>query len=369
MLSNVSSWNTDFPPPSCERCFIYWLEDVNFVGARRPLNRITCTKVTRLNLDVNFAIAISSRQALIADVKFKLPLLSALLLASCEPSAEDAVSWNNKKTIIELQNRITLLSYKSEQLASKEQNISSEADAEKLHQQISAMLVEKRNLNKQITELRSGWDEFRKSILESRRIEVSGKTFEVFEASNGRQFLNAKVTQINDTGVSLTHENGTARLRFDDLSPQWHSYFGLDGEFALAAHEVESGQRIAYERQMDRQLAAISKSEAEQREQRLKEAEKQASARAVAAAARAATSRPLSASVGALGQTSTFYSNRYRSNYSSYTRHPTVRYHYTNSCTPSHTHIPFWNSGSGWNGTGSCVRPIQAPVPFFQPNH
>lgn len=315
-------------------------------------------------------IAIRNPFALIVRVKLILPLIIAFLHVSCEKGVEDAVAWNNKKTIIELQNRIELLRYQADQLAPKEQHQVSAADEEALHEEMKVLLSQKRNLNKEISQLRSGWDEHRKNVLENRRISVSGKTFEAFNVSDGRQFQDAKVTQIDDTGVSMTHADGTARLRYDDLSPQWHSYFGLDGEFAHAAQEQETGQRIAYEREMDRQLAAISMSEADQRKERNKEEkeERLASARAIASSTRAAASRPLSASVGALGETSTFYTSRYRNSFYSYYRRPIVRYNYTNYCPPSHSHIPFWNSSSYRSGTGGCVRPISNPIPFFQPN-
>lgn len=239
-----------------------------------------------------------------------------------------------------------------------------------LRDEITALLEEKRNLASEIDGLRSGWDDFRKEILQARRSKVSGMSFDVLEAPDGRRFTEAKVTSIDDIGVSVAHSHGTTRLRFGDLDSASHAFFGLDGDLADDAIRAETESRIENERIMDAQLAAISRKEEKQRKEREAELERQASSRAIALARQTPALRPLSSSVGALGETSTVSGGGTRryGNGSSFYRRPVTRYSYTYSCGPRYTGIPFF--GSHTIQGGSCYNPtflFRPQVPICNP--
>ena len=306
-------------------------------------------------------------------MKLILSALFAFTLVSCRQGDADSTWWNNQRRIIELRNQRELAAYRVEKqpgIAKIQAPGTDRKTLEKLRGEVSALLEEKRNLAREIDGLRGGWDDFREDILQARRSKVSGMSFDVLEAADGRRFTDARVTRIDDIGVSLTHSHGTTRLRFGDLDPASHAFFGLDGDLAGEAIRAETESRIEYERVMDTQLAAISRNEEKQRKEREAELARQESSRAIASARQASALRPLSTSVGALGETSSVSSGSSRrySSFSSYYRRPVTRYNYTYSCGPTYSGIPFFGSHSPQSG--HCYQPafqFRPPAPVYNP--
>ena len=84
--------------------------------------------------------------------------------------------------------------------------------------------------------------------VESRRAEALGKPIEKFQTMTGRTYRNVVFSKINAGGVSFKHSDGTARLRFADLTPDQRYYFGLDELTAQQVYKAEAAQREAYEK-------------------------------------------------------------------------------------------------------------------------
>lgn len=133
----------------------------------------------------------------------------------------------------------------------------------------------------------------RHGSLEERRAEAMGKRLDRFETMAGRVYRDVRITKISDGGISFSHEDGAARLRFGDLNPEQRRYFGINGEDAAAVYAREMRAREAYERQVEakeearRELAAKeAAARAELERLAMERAEKQRAAAAEKAATR-----------------------------------------------------------------------------------
>jgi hypothetical protein len=99
-----------------------------------------------------------------------------------------------------------------------------------------------------------------------------------------RTYLDAKVVSVTDAGVTIRHRDGSARLRYKDLTPSQRHEFGLDEASGIAATAEERKQAQAYEQWVEDQVAAS-------------EREKASASRLLAPAPRAAAPRPVSAPI------------------------------------------------------------------------
>lgn len=125
-----------------------------------------------------------------------------------------------------------------------------------------------------------------------RRAKVMGSKLDSFETMKGRIYQDVKVTEINDGGISFTHADGAARLRFEDLSPEQRRYFGITGEAAAEIYRKEREVRIAYEKQVEEREAARKMAAEQEAEVRLLALEKAAKMRAERAETFASRSIP-----------------------------------------------------------------------------
>ena len=302
------------------------------------------------------------------DLKLPALLLAVIILPACSGEKNDATWWHNEKQIIELRSKIELANYKLQALTGDEPQIVDTQSPLDLIKEIGALTNEQSRLTGQIAEMQNGWDEFRADVLAQRRAKVIGTTFDTFETAEGREYQDVTISNIDDGGVSFRHKVGTARLRFDDLDQSRREFFGLDGELAVLAHEIEEKERAEYNQWIARGMVAVRAEEAKQAELRKEEEQRIASARALAASNRTSTPSALTASFGDLGDTRSIYSsyNRYGSGYryrygssryssGSYYRRPRTRYYYTGSsaavCPPT------------WNYSAITSRPTIIAIP------
>lgn len=132
--------------------------------------------------------------------------------------------------------------------------------------------------------------------LEERRAEAMGKRLNQFVTMAGRVYRDVQITNVSDGGVSLSHADGSARLRFGDLSPEQRRYFGIQDEVSAAVYAREMRERAAYEAKVEESEKArreLAEKEAAERAEAYRIAvEKAAEARAIAAVARPAETIP-----------------------------------------------------------------------------
>jgi len=136
--------------------------------------------------------------------------------------------------------------------------------------------------------------------VEERRASATGKKMDSFRTMAGRAYRDVMITEITDGGISFTHEDGAARLRFENLNPEQRRYFGIEEDDAQAVYGKERMERIAYEAKVEqreeerRELAEKKAAErAEARRVAFGKAEKAEAERTVAAASQPAAEIPL----------------------------------------------------------------------------
>jgi hypothetical protein len=108
--------------------------------------------------------------------------------------------------------------------------------------------------------------------IETNRAEETGKKYEQFETLAGRVYQDVQITRISDAGISITHADGAARLRFEDLSPEQRKQFGITKEDAAAIYAREMKAAAAYEAKVEEQQKAKRELLAKQNEARLEAA-------------------------------------------------------------------------------------------------
>ncbi len=132
--------------------------------------------------------------------------------------------------------------------------------------------------------------------VEERRAEVMGRKLDQFVTMSGRVYRDVQITKISDGGISFSHADGAARLRFNDLSPAQRSYFGIKVEDAAAVYAREMEAREAYEKKVEEREKArreLAEKEAAERAEAWQLAmEKAAEHRAAVAAAQPAETIP-----------------------------------------------------------------------------
>jgi hypothetical protein len=104
-------------------------------------------------------------------------------------------------------------------------------------------------------------EEFVRLAIQGLRMKALGRKFDRFSVNDGRTFENVTVTGVDDGGVAIRHEHGTARFRFAELSAGQSELFGLDERSGLAAADRERRESIAYERRIDEELDAMREKE------------------------------------------------------------------------------------------------------------
>ncbi len=124
--------------------------------------------------------------------------------------------------------------------------------------------------------------------IEKRRAAAFTKRLDRFETMKGRVYEDVRITAIDDGGISLAHSSGTARLRFDDLSPQQRRYFGMDEKAAAEIYRREWLAREAYENLVEEKMIVRREVAEKAAEERRLAEEKAEAKRALAVANRKA---------------------------------------------------------------------------------
>lgn len=178
------------------------------------------------------------------------------LLSSCQPKREDLALWELEQSRIELQERLNLLNYRLQ--VREGGNAGSLADLQSTlaasSRRKQELLAERNTLTGEIASLETAAEELEQAWVLQQRGRAAGASFERWVTLSGRQLENVKVVGIDDGGVSVRHDHGSATLRFDDLTSEQRIYFGLTASRAAAAENREQLASAAYERHVEQQL-------------------------------------------------------------------------------------------------------------------
>jgi hypothetical protein len=87
--------------------------------------------------------------------------------------------------------------------------------------------------------------------IEKRRAEETGKKYKEYTTLEGRVYKDVTITEITDAGISISHADGLARLRFEHLTPEQRKDFGITKEGAAAIYAGEMKVQAAYEAKVE----------------------------------------------------------------------------------------------------------------------
>lgn len=212
-----------------------------------------------------------------------LHLLAAavtLLVVGCGSEKHDSAWWEGENERIALQHELELKTFRFEQVYStdftelealRKSNGSSAAALEQLRRQ-------KTDLTVAVASLEDQREEVRRTAIGEQRQRAMDKTFDEMTLASGRSFRKVSVSSIDDAGVTIRHADGSAKLRYEDLSAVQRVFFGLDEEFSAAAEDREEQDAIAYERWIDSRLLVMKEKESAASERREEIAQRNAQA-------------------------------------------------------------------------------------------
>ncbi|GAA5118735.1 hypothetical protein JIN84_22730 [Luteolibacter yonseiensis] len=278
----------------------------------------------------------------------------SLFLGACDQGERQAAWWGAEKERVELAQQVELAKYRFDRLLGSEFE-----DLEKIRAATEKTATLRRSLESkkvlaaaEVESLQEQWAVFRNDMIHGQRQRAIGKSFDKMVLASGRSFENVSVSAITDSGVTIRHSDGSARLRFQDLDVRQRWLFGLEEDLAIAAHQKEVQNAAEYEKWVDARLASNMEK---------KKQEADAALEVELAASRARTnllaSQTASADTGPFSRSSSVGdSTYYRSSrtYRSYSR-PTY-YRSYNYCAPVVSRCYYPSRGTIRVGAGRAAR-------------
>ncbi|RYD31816.1 MAG: hypothetical protein EOP85_22350 [Verrucomicrobiaceae bacterium] len=200
-------------------------------------------------------------------------------------------------------------------------------------------------------------EEVRRTVILEQRQRATGNAFDELTLASGRTYRKVSVTAIDDAGVNVRHEDGSAKLRFEDLNASQRVLFGLEEDLAMAAVSREEQDAVAYEQWIDSRLVANNQAKEKAASELRQEASLKKSARLAAAVT--APVDLVSANTSTLSRPAKAVS-RWRSSYKTYGptyRYYSVpRYHYRSRTPIGPTMRPNRTSYGYYNSTACPTR-------------
>lgn len=277
-------------------------------------------------------------------------LFPVLGLVGCERTRHDAEFWEMERETIELTQRLKLAEYRY-----GGDRTGDAGDPALIRDRLRGqertkqdLLRSRSDLTAEIGYLENQLGEFARADIRKRRQDAVGGKHDTLTLVDGRVFKNVTVSAVEDGGVAIRHEDGAARLGFEDLTAAQRDDFGLEESSALAAREREAREALAYERQLDEELEVLrGKQELAAAEQRRREDDRESrmlTARNTTEPRVSPLSKPAT-SFGSNSWSSRSYYRSYR---------PAYRYVYTYPSAPN----PFRYSGCNRASSYSALVPL-----------
>ena len=184
-------------------------------------------------------------------MKFTASYLAlALSLASCGKQQDQSAWWGGEHERMELTHQLELQNFRCDQLHTGDvtELESVRAESQAVSDRVGSLRRTRDELGDMVNTQQARLPEFKQSTLSSLRQQAMHQTFETLCLASGRKFEKVSISMIDDSGVTIRHADGSARLVFSDLDAEQQRFFGLDGDLAPAALENETREAVAYER-------------------------------------------------------------------------------------------------------------------------
>lgn len=263
-------------------------------------------------------------------------LAVALLTAGCGKRDGNAVWWQGEQQRMELSHQVALKQFRLQRLESVDfaELVQLRASNQEMGVSLKLLKQQRAALEAEAEDKQRSLAESREMFLRDHRNRAIGSSFAELITVTGRKFRDVTVASIDDAGVAIRHNDGTARLKYQDLDSKQQLFFGLEAELAVAAADRESRDRVAYDRWMDGQMAVVLEknerlAENAARDERLASESRQRLASQITAA----KVNPLAKPATTFGSGS----SRYVTSFGSYDRRSNYRYVYyaPNYCAPT----------------------------------
>jgi hypothetical protein len=180
----------------------------------------------------------------------------AALLAGCRDQNNDPEWWRNEQQKIELSQYLELLQYRLAMRSGNEAEhlAAIQSATAKNRTVLSSLRMTQETLTGKVQSLQQQVAVAAQQAQQRTRTKAIGQHFDSLTLASGRTFHDVSVKNISDSGVSIRHAHGAARLRYSDLLGEQRVYFGLSETSALAAEREEAEAAANYERLLASQL-------------------------------------------------------------------------------------------------------------------
>jgi hypothetical protein len=197
--------------------------------------------------------------------KFAAAVIAAtcFLSTNCDSEKHQAAWWQGERERVELEQAIALKSYRLNQSSGGDPEALKDltASVQKSQERLEELRQYQRDLQREVASIESEWPQVRDELLRGQRERVIGKTLASLKSTSGREYKNVTVARIDDAGVMVRHDAGSARLRAGDLDAEQQAFFGLDTALAMVAEKKEQQEGAAYDQWIDKQLVAVKDAE------------------------------------------------------------------------------------------------------------
>lgn len=188
----------------------------------------------------------------------------SLALCSCGKQQDSAAWWAGEQERVELVTRLELENFRFEGIYSGDI-----AQLDRFHTTVKAadaragaLRLGRDELRDVVSALQHQLVEFKATALLSQRQRAMQKTFDTLYSASGRKFEKVSISTIDDSGVTIRHLHGSARLGFTDLDPAQQQFFGLEADLAKVALEKEAREAVAYEQWVSQRMEMTRRNEA-----------------------------------------------------------------------------------------------------------
>jgi hypothetical protein len=184
---------------------------------------------------------------------------TCFLSTNCDSEKSQAAWWQGERERVELEQSVALKSYRLNQSGGDHSEVLQDLtlSMRKSKERLEELRQYRRDLQSEVALIQDQWPQVRDGLLRDQRERVIGKTLVSLKSISGREYKNVTVAQIDDAGVMVRHDAGSARLRIADLDAKQQAFFGLDTGLAMVAEKKEQQEGAAYDQWIDKQLVAV----------------------------------------------------------------------------------------------------------------
>ncbi|MGL5017483.1 MAG: hypothetical protein ACRDBP_05080 [Luteolibacter sp.] len=185
--------------------------------------------------------------------------LISILSVACDKDESLSEWWQGEQDRIALVHQVELKQYRLAHgdFGAYEEVKRLRALVSEQSERLTTLGAQRQVLQEQVATVEREGIIFRETAIRNQRERALGKTFQSIQSTSGRIYQKVSVAAIDDSGVTIRHSDGSARLRFADLDADQQVFFGLEAGLASVAEEKEAIAQVVYEREMDEQLAAL----------------------------------------------------------------------------------------------------------------